>query len=326
MNCRVARTRPRAASARAILPWLVRRLPARCCVGAWPSGKATGFGPVMRRFESCRPSFFLFRLIPSGCALAADLAHRDGGRAGRRPGQAHEVRPAQGAPPGVRQAHAAPRPRRGRGGRRRPHRRGAGARSRPGASRSCRPAAWWPCRSSNWAPDTPCSARRTQILPGAVLVLAGDTPLITGDAAARPGATITGRPARPPPCSPWTCDDPTGYGRVVRDDDGDRGSRSSSIATPPRRSGAIGEVNSGMYVLPAPLALEILAEVGSDNDQSEIYLTDVIAGLRARGRACGRLQGRGRLAGAGSELPGGTGRRSSDLMEQRSETAARSGG
>lgn len=27
--------------------------------GAWPSGKATGFGPVIQRFESFRPSFFL---------------------------------------------------------------------------------------------------------------------------------------------------------------------------------------------------------------------------------------------------------------------------
>ena len=38
-----------------------------------------------------------------------------------------------------------------------------------------------------------------------------------------------------------------------------------------------------MYVLPVPLALEILEQVGADNDQGEIYLTDVIAGLRERG-------------------------------------------
>ena len=38
-----------------------------------------------------------------------------------------------------------------------------------------------------------------------------------------------------------------------------------------------------MYVLTAPLALEILAGVEDDNDQGEVYLTDVIAGLRARG-------------------------------------------
>jgi bifunctional UDP-N-acetylglucosamine pyrophosphorylase/glucosamine-1-phosphate N-acetyltransferase len=38
-----------------------------------------------------------------------------------------------------------------------------------------------------------------------------------------------------------------------------------------------------MYIVPAPLALEILGEVGSNNEQGEIYLTDVIAGLRDKG-------------------------------------------
>jgi bifunctional UDP-N-acetylglucosamine pyrophosphorylase/glucosamine-1-phosphate N-acetyltransferase len=52
-------------------------------------------------------------------------------------------------------------------------------------------------------------------------------------------------------------------------------------ATPGERR--IHEVNSGMYVLPAPLALDILREAGPDNDQGEIYLTDVVAGLRRRG-------------------------------------------
>ncbi len=29
---------------------------AQCNNGSWPSGKAPGFGPGIRRFESCRPS------------------------------------------------------------------------------------------------------------------------------------------------------------------------------------------------------------------------------------------------------------------------------
>jgi bifunctional UDP-N-acetylglucosamine pyrophosphorylase/glucosamine-1-phosphate N-acetyltransferase len=48
---------------------------------------------------------------------------------------------------------------------------------------------------------------------------------------------------------------------------------------------AICEVNTGMFVLPVPLSLEILKTVGSNNDQGEIYLTDVIAGLIARGES-----------------------------------------
>src|ERR1039457_5332350 len=57
-------------------------------VGAWPSGKATGFGPVIRRFESCRPSSSCFWAkytgvrsgvtsnIGSVCVLAAGQGKR----------------------------------------------------------------------------------------------------------------------------------------------------------------------------------------------------------------------------------------------------------
>ena len=119
-----------------------------------------------------------------------------------------------------------------------------------------------------------------QILPGLFLVLAGDTPLITGrivralvDSHRDSGAAATVLTMDLP--------DPTGYGRVVRDESGDLVKIvEHRDATDAERQ--IREVNSGMYILPAPLALEILAQVGADNDQGEIYLTDVIAGLRAR--------------------------------------------
>ena len=43
--------------------------------GVWPSGKATGFDPVMRRFESCHPSQFLTILHPaSPCNLILNKA------------------------------------------------------------------------------------------------------------------------------------------------------------------------------------------------------------------------------------------------------------
>jgi bifunctional UDP-N-acetylglucosamine pyrophosphorylase/glucosamine-1-phosphate N-acetyltransferase len=79
-------------------------------------------------------------------------------------------------------------------------------------------------------------------------------------------------------------EDPTGYGRVIRASDGNvarivehRDANGAELA--------VHEINSGMYVLPAPLALEILAKAGTENDQGEIYLTDVVAGLRGRGEA-----------------------------------------
>ena len=124
-------------------------------------------------------------------------------------------------------------------------------------------------------------AAAAHILPGPALVLPGDTPLITEEAlralvrdhfASGAAATVL----------TMELEDPTGYGRIVRDE---HGSLLRIVehrdATPEEL--AIHEVNSGMYVLPVPLALEILEQVGTDNDQGEIYLTDVIAGLRARG-------------------------------------------
>jgi bifunctional UDP-N-acetylglucosamine pyrophosphorylase/glucosamine-1-phosphate N-acetyltransferase len=119
------------------------------------------------------------------------------------------------------------------------------------------------------------------ILPGLFVVLAGDTPLITGELLR---GLVGHHRVSAAAATVLTMDlpDPTGYGRVVRDEDGDllKIVEHRDATEAERR---ISEVNSGMYVLPAPLALDILAEVGSDNDQGEIYLTDVIAGLRARG-------------------------------------------
>jgi bifunctional UDP-N-acetylglucosamine pyrophosphorylase/glucosamine-1-phosphate N-acetyltransferase len=124
-------------------------------------------------------------------------------------------------------------------------------------------------------------AAAEMILPGPMLVLPGDTPLVTGEVlqslvrdhfAAQVAATVL----------TTELDDPTGYGRIVRDGDGLVGRIVEHRDASPEEL-ALREVNSSMYVLPVPAALEILKGVRSDNDQQEIYLTDVIAGLRARG-------------------------------------------
>lgn len=128
-------------------------------------------------------------------------------------------------------------------------------------------------------------AAADQIVPGSLLVVPGDTPLVTGEALrglvrdhVESGAMAT--------VLTMELDDPTGYGRIVRDEGG---SVLSIVehrdATPEQLD--VREVNSGMYVLPVPLALEVLAEVGAENDQGEIYLTDVVAGLRVRGARVG---------------------------------------
>lgn len=119
------------------------------------------------------------------------------------------------------------------------------------------------------------------ILPGLFLVLCGDTPLLTGESLR---GLVTGHTRSGAGATVLTMelDDPAGYGRVIRDLDGSVSRIVEHRDASPKEL-AVREVNSGIYVLPAPLALEVLEQVGTDNDQGEIYLTDVIAGLRERG-------------------------------------------
>jgi bifunctional UDP-N-acetylglucosamine pyrophosphorylase / glucosamine-1-phosphate N-acetyltransferase len=108
---------------------------------------------------------------------------------------------------------------------------------------------------------------------GQVLVLYGDTPLVTtamlerlleGHRSAQAAATIL-------TCRP---DDPSGYGRVLRDAGGAiTGVVEHRDATPEQL--AVGEVNAGFYVFERQV-LDALAELRADNDQGERYLPDLV--------------------------------------------------
>ncbi|WP_182355035.1 NTP transferase domain-containing protein [Flaviflexus huanghaiensis] len=124
-------------------------------------------------------------------------------------------------------------------------------------------------------------------LTGPVLVTAADTPLLDGDTlvalmAAHEGHDITVLTTRVP--------DPTGYGRIVRDE---KGIISSIVehrdATPEQLE--IDEINSSMYVFDAALLRSMLSGLGTDNAQGEMYLTDVISGAYAEGLRLGSYVG-----------------------------------
>lgn len=114
-----------------------------------------------------------------------------------------------------------------------------------------------------------------------VIVLSGDTPLLTGDTVR---SLVEGQAASGAAAALLSAvlDDPTGYGRVVRDSHG------SVEAIVEHRDASeqvreISEINAGMYVFdPARLA-PALERLTTANDQGEEYLTDVIALLRADG-------------------------------------------
>lgn len=118
-------------------------------------------------------------------------------------------------------------------------------------------------------------------LAGTVVVTYGDVPLLTSE-------TLQGLVAEHHASGnavtliTATLQDPTGYGRVIRDaDDAVAAIVEQKDADEQQRT--IREVNSGLYAFDATVLREALAEVGTDNAQGEKYLTDVVAIARGRG-------------------------------------------
>ncbi|WP_432510552.1 bifunctional UDP-N-acetylglucosamine diphosphorylase/glucosamine-1-phosphate N-acetyltransferase GlmU [Kineococcus sp. SYSU DK001] len=117
-------------------------------------------------------------------------------------------------------------------------------------------------------------------LTGTVLVTYGDVPLLSG-ATLRDltAAHVAGGNAMTVLTA--ELDDPTGYGRVLRDEAGVSAIVEQKDATQAQR--AVREVNSGIYAFDVAALRTALGRVGRDNAAGEVYLTDVLALLRAGG-------------------------------------------
>ena len=112
---------------------------------------------------------------------------------------------------------------------------------------------------------------------GTVLILNGDVPLVTAEAIAdllrahaNSGAQGT--------LATMRLDDPTGYGRVVRNADGTVArvaeTKAEGDATPEEL--AIAEVNAGVYAFEAGPLRDALDRLTPDNAQGELYLPAVL--------------------------------------------------
>ncbi len=122
---------------------------------------------------------------------------------------------------------------------------------------------------------------------GTVLVTYGDVPLLTGDTLRRlaaehrrAGSAVTVLTA--------VVDDPTGYGRIVRDAGGalvgiveHRDADSDQLR--------IHEINSGVYAFDGAVLTAALDRITPANAQGERYLTDVVALARADGHRVGTV-------------------------------------
>ncbi len=117
---------------------------------------------------------------------------------------------------------------------------------------------------------------------GDVAILCGDVPLLEKEAIA---ALLVARAARPDSAVAFltgVLDDPTGYGRIVRDAAGEvMAIREHKDASPEER--AIKEWNAGVYAVDARFLRTALAELRTDNAQGELYLTDVVSAARKSG-------------------------------------------
>jgi bifunctional UDP-N-acetylglucosamine pyrophosphorylase / glucosamine-1-phosphate N-acetyltransferase len=117
---------------------------------------------------------------------------------------------------------------------------------------------------------------------GTVVVTYGDAPVLRGRTLA---ALVREHAAQEAAATALTTvmDDPTGYGRIVRDADGAIVEIvEEADATPEQR--AIKEVNSGVYAFEASLLADSVKRVPTDNAKGEEYLTDVVAILQAEGQ------------------------------------------
>lgn len=155
-------------------------------------------------------------------------------------------------------------------------------------------------------------------LDGAVVVTSGDVPLLD---TATLEALVAQHVDRGDAVTLLTTEleDPTGYGRVIRATtsapDADPLAVAAVVehrdATPAQR--AVREINAGVYVFDAAFLRRTLASLGTDNDQGEVYLTDVVAAAWQAGRSTSALtvsdhwlvegcNDRAQLASLGAEL------------------------
>lgn len=112
-----------------------------------------------------------------------------------------------------------------------------------------------------------------------VVVLPGDMPLITRQSL---GAMVATQRREGAAATLLTIPEgPRDFGRIVREDGAIAGIVEARDATPEQY--AIGEVNTSVYAFEASALRSALEELRPDNDQGELYLTDVIGILVGRG-------------------------------------------
>ena len=117
-----------------------------------------------------------------------------------------------------------------------------------------------------------------------LLVLSGDVPMIRAETLAALVQQHRSHRGKGAACTILTVklEDPTGYGRIVRDDAGlfDRIVEQKDASEDERK---VKEINSGIYCFETRKLYKALSGVKNENSQGEYYLTDVPTLLRNEG-------------------------------------------
>jgi len=120
-------------------------------------------------------------------------------------------------------------------------------------------------------------------LGGQLMILYGDCPLLRIETLRRLIATADAAPAESAGALlSARMDDPTGYGRVIRDQAGYACAVVEQKAGTPQQL-ALREANMGIYCLRADLFWNHVAELRTDNPAGEYYLTDMVGILYRAG-------------------------------------------
>ena len=122
---------------------------------------------------------------------------------------------------------------------------------------------------------------------GAVLVIFGDTPLITGETFMRSVQKI--REGYAVAVLGFKPDDPARYGRLIMENGELKKIVEYKDATDQER--AVGFCNSGCMAFDGQYLFDILEKIGNQNASGEYYLTDAIEVARKMGLKCTAIEG-----------------------------------
>lgn len=161
---------------------------------------------------------------------------------------------------------------------------------------------------------------------GDVLILYGDTPLLSASTMRK---LLAVRRSRHDPAAVvlgFRPDDPGAYGRIIVGADGVEAVIEAGDALPEQAKVKL--CNSGAMVIDGKLLAGLINKLGRNNAKGEYYLTDIVALARAQGRRCGMAELKG--DGAGEELVGINSRAElaqvEAVLQRRLRAAAMAGG